>query len=232
MEWLWILLRYLFPLDPVRQCIEALRDRTAAMLALVFNDEALTDLASDPLARIDIEAVLIDYESTLRLTIAGRAHQIAGLRFHSAPRTFPRPTHARSLVALIRRIQILARDCADIERLAQLQAARLKRQRDADPLSAYAGHGSPRGGAAIKSNHEAVGVSSASSFSLILSSTRSVRPSKDEAERPQARTRGPPIFDVIPNQTPRLAGSMCEVATRGPRHCLPSPPPLSRTVHQ
>ena len=110
MEWLWIILRYLFPLDPVRQCIEALRDRTAAMVALVFNDEALDDLASDPLARIDIEAVLIDYESTLRLTIAGRAHQIAGLRFRPGKRTFQRPTHAQSLVDLIRRIQIFARD--------------------------------------------------------------------------------------------------------------------------
>jgi len=60
MEWLWILVRYLFPLDPVRQCIEALRDRTTAMLNLVLTEEALEDLASDPQARIDIEAVLID----------------------------------------------------------------------------------------------------------------------------------------------------------------------------
>jgi len=210
MEWLWIILRYLFPLDPVRQCIEALRDRTAAMVAIVFNDEALTDLASDPLARIDIEAVLIDYESTLRFAIAGRAHQIAGLRFRPAMQTLHRPTHARSLVDLIRRIQILARYCADIERLAQLQAARLKRQRDADPLG-LAAHGSPRGGAAIKSNHEAVAVSGTGVFSLILSSTRSVRPSKDEAEPPHARTRGPPVFDVVVNQPTRLAAA-CEVA--------------------
>ena len=135
MEWLWIILRYLFPLDPVRQCIAALCDRVTAMLSIVLDDDALDDLASDPEARIALEAALIDYEATLRLTISARAHQIAKLRFIPGKKAFHRPTRARSLVDLVKRIQILAKDCADIERLAQLQATRLKRARDADPLT-------------------------------------------------------------------------------------------------
>ncbi len=98
MEWLLIILRYLFPLDPVRQCIEALRDRTAAMVSLITNDDILDRLASDPEARIALEAALIDYEASLRLAIAGRAHQIARLSFRPAKQTFPRPTRALPLM--------------------------------------------------------------------------------------------------------------------------------------
>ena len=135
MEWLWIILRYLFPLDPVRQCIAALCDRVAVMIKIALDDDALDDLAADPEARIALEAALIDYEATLRLTISARAHQIARLRFVPGKKAFHRPTSARSLVDLVKRIQILAKNCADIERLAQLQAIRLLSARDADPLS-------------------------------------------------------------------------------------------------
>ena len=219
MEWLWIILRYLFPLDPVRQCIEALCDRVTAMLTLILNDDALDDLAADPEARIALETALIDYEATLRLTISARAHQIAKLRFIPVKKSFHRPTRARSLVDLVKRIQILAKDCADIERLAQLQAIRLKRERDADPLG-LAAHGSTDAAQRAAAHHEAVGVASISTSAksgLILSSTRSVRLSKDEAvltAYATAQSRAPPVFDVTPNQPTRLAGVTCEAATR------------------
>ena len=204
MEWLWIILRYLFPLDPVRQCIAALCDRVAVMINIILDDDALDDLAADPEARIAIEMALIDYESTLRLVIAARAHQIAKLRFIPGRKAFHRPTRARSLVDLVKRIQILAKDCADIERLAQLQAVRLKREREADPLG-LAAHGSTDAWLRQAAHHEAVGVASISTSAksgLILSSARSARPSKDEAVLTAARhggtARAPPVFDVFP----------------------------------
>ena len=216
MEWLWIILRYLFPTDPVRQCIAALCDRVAVMLNIVLDDDALDELASDPEARIALEAALIDYEATLRLTISARAHQIAKQRFIPGKKAFHRPTRARSLVDLVKRIQILAKDCADIERLAQHQAVRLKREREADPLK-LAAHGSTDAALRAAAHHEAVGVAELikAHSGLILSSARSARPSKDEAVLIAASTaRAPPVFDVCPNQTPRLRSPASEVATR------------------
>ncbi len=229
MDWLWIILRYLFPLDPVRQCIAALCDRVTAMVQLILDDDALDELASNPDARIALEAALIDYEATLRLTIAARAHQIAKLRFVPGKKSFHRPARARSLVDLVKRIQILAKDCTDIERLAQRQAIRLKRERDADPLG-LAAHGSTDAALRAAAHHEAVGVASiytSAKSGLILSSARTARPSTCRAEaqrrredeavltaRPTAQSRAPPVFDVRLTQTPRLAGFACEVAPR------------------
>ena len=173
------------------------------MLNLILNDDALDDLAADPEARIALETALIDYEATLRLTISARAHQIAKLRFIPGKKAFHRPTRARSLVALVKRIQILAKDCADIERLAQLRAACLKRARDADPLG-RAANGSTDAWLRQAAHHEAVGVAGIlkAKSGLILSSARSARPSKDEAVLTAARhggtARAPPVFDVFP----------------------------------
>ena len=219
MEWLWIILRYLFPLDPVRQCIAALCNRVAVMINIALDDDALDDLAADPEARIALEAALIDYESTLRLVIAARAHQIAKLRFLPGKKAFHRPARARSLVDLVKRIQILAKDCADIERLAHLQAIRLKRERDADPLK-LAAHGSTDAAHRAAAHHEPAGVAGIlkAQIALILSSTRSVRPSKDErvltGARNAAGARAPPIFDVYPNPATRLRSPASEVAPR------------------
>ena len=227
MEWLWIILRYLFPLDPVRQCIAALCDRVTAMLSIVLDDDALDELAADPEARIALEAALIDYEATLRLTISARAHQIAKLRFIPGKKAFHRPTRARSLVDLVKRIQILAKDCADIERLAQLQAIRLLSAREADPLSAItlapslrasplrhaaaqraASPGFAGGGQAGKSSTGKAGGGG----------SPRLRGETEGAGRNAAGARAPPIFDVTPNQTPRLAGFTCKAAPRCARH--------------
>jgi len=207
MEWLWIILRYLFPLDPVRQCIAALCDRVGVMVQLILNDDALDELAADPDARIALEAALIDYEATLRLTIAARAHQIAKLRFIPGRKSFHRPARARSLVALVKRIRSLALDCADIERLAQLQAVRLKREREADPLG-LAAHGSTDAALRAAAHHEPVDVSrKGSPIALMVSSAAmAARPSNHErvltAVANAAGARAPPVFDVYPLPNP------------------------------
>ena len=222
MEWLWIILRYLFPLDPVRQCIAALCDRVTAMLNLILNDDALDDLAADPESRIALEVALIDYEATLRLTISARAHQIAKLRFIPGKKSFHRPTRARSLVALVKRIQILAKDCADIERLAQLQAARLLSAHDTDPLSALTLTSSLRDSPlrhdaarrATSPGFAGGGQSQSSTAAGGGGGSRALARETEGAGRNAAGAKAPPVFDVIPNQTTRLAGFTCEVAAR------------------
>jgi len=212
MDWLWIILRYLFPLDPVRQCIAALCDRVTAMVQLILDDDALDELASNPDARIALEAALIDYEATLRLTIAARAHQIAKLSFIPGRKSFHRPARARSLVDLVKRIQILAKDCAGIERLAQLQAVRLKREREADPLG-LAAHGSTDAALRAAAHHEAVGALSSTGEAGGGGSPR-LRGETEGAGRNAAGARAPPVFDAFANPETRLAGFTCEAATR------------------
>jgi len=138
MAWLWIILRWLFPNDPVRQSIEAARSRIQHLVDTVFTEEGLRALAGDPAERIYLEAILIDYEAALHLVIGGRACQIAKLRFSPRHREFYRPARAKSMIELLARLGDLVRMCGDIERLAQLRAAKLIRERDADPLAAHA----------------------------------------------------------------------------------------------
>ena len=223
MEWLWIILRYLFPHDRVRQGIEAAR-RLVGQLALdALSDTSLDQFARDPGSRRYLEAHIIAYEDSVRAVIAARACQIAGVALRSSWQEIHLPARAKSFVHVLARLNDLLEMCDDIERLAQLRAVQLKRMHDNDPLG-LAAHGSPRGGAAIKSNLEPVGVSGAlkAQIALILSSTRSVRPSKDErvltGARKAAGARAPPVFDVCLNQTTRLAGITCEVATRSAPH--------------
>jgi hypothetical protein len=135
MQLLWIILRALFPTDPVQQCIGAARHRIALMASQVFTPQSLFLLEHDPQARLYIEALIIDYEAALHMAIGARACQIARLRFRYLPKTFYRPTRALNVAALLKRIRALVTMCNSIERLAQIRAERLKREHDADPLS-------------------------------------------------------------------------------------------------
>jgi hypothetical protein len=206
MKLLWIILRALFPNDPVQQCIEAARQRIALMVSKVFSPESLFRLAQDPRARLHIEALVIDYESALHFAIGARACQIAKMRFRQQPRTFFRPTRALSVERLLARIRALATMVNSIERLAQARAARLIRERDADPLS-LAAHSSPNAwnGAWLRhaAHHEAVGVAQCL-VGLMVSSTRSVRLSNHEAVLTARDTspRGPPPPLVSPHPQP------------------------------
>ena len=98
------------------------------------NPETLAALAEDDVYRAYVEAIAKDYEAIVHLAIAARACAIAGIRFRPAARPFQTPSRPQSLAHLIRRIHTLVALCDDIERLAQLRAMKLRRERDADPL--------------------------------------------------------------------------------------------------
>jgi hypothetical protein len=135
MQLLWIILRWLYPTDPVQQCIEAAKHRIALMASEVFSPQSLFLLEHDPQARLYIEALIIDYEAALHMAIGARACQIAKMRFRMHKRTSYTPTRALNVAALLARVRALVAMVNNIERLAQIRAERLKRERDANPLS-------------------------------------------------------------------------------------------------
>jgi hypothetical protein len=215
MKLLWIILRVLFPTDPVRQCIEAARQRIALMVGKVFSPESLFLLAHDPRARLHIEALVIDYESALHFAIGARACQIAKMRFRQHPRAFFRPTRALSVERLLARIRALATMVNNIERLAQARAARLIRERDADPLGCCP----LRHAAAQRATSPSLRLEE--EMHLRLSSSDAVgggglRALARETEGAAATARAPPVFDV--QLTPQPA-SQAHLRGRGPmRH--------------
>jgi hypothetical protein len=191
MQLLWIILRALFPTDPVQQCIGAARHRIALMASEVFSPQSLFLLEHDPRARLHIEALIIDYEAALHMAIGARACQIARIRFRYLPKTCYRPTRALSVERLLARIRALVAMINDIERLAHIRAERLKRERDTDPLGLEA-HGSPN------ELNGAFSTPTEATTGLMVSSKQSVRPSNHEAVLNGLATcpRPPPVFDV------------------------------------
>ena len=201
MQWLWLLLAYLFPRDPVRQVVEAARQVVANLAEGMQHPETLAALAEDAAYRAYVEAIAKDYEATVHLAIAERACEIAGIRFRPVERPFHTPARPQSLAHLIRRIHALVALCDDIERLAQLRAIQLRRERDADPLG-LAAHGSTDAALRAAAHHELVGVAGIlkSQIALMVSSAAmAARPSNHERVLTAVPARAPPVFHVPPH---------------------------------
>jgi hypothetical protein len=136
MSWLWIILRCLFPGDPIRQGAEAIRHRVIQLVDTVNSDNWLPQLQADPAFRLYLEFLILDAEDCLRLWITMRGCQIAGVRCRTPwERSDPHLVHAKDLPELFSRIRALAAMCERMEELAQAYARRLTRLREADPLA-------------------------------------------------------------------------------------------------
>jgi hypothetical protein len=99
------------------------------------DDNWLQELLTDPAIRLQIELIILDAEDTLRLWIAMRGCQIAGIRLgvpHEC--AIPNLTRAKDLPELLARIYELLEACEKMEQRAQAHAQKLKRLRDLDPL--------------------------------------------------------------------------------------------------
>jgi hypothetical protein len=108
MDWLWILLRYLFPTDPARQAAEAARQCIATLVAEFFAPETLAVLAADDSARAYIEAIINDYEACVHLAIGASPTRLRCLAESTNP---PRRRHLRGRDPL--RLAALRRHRAD-----------------------------------------------------------------------------------------------------------------------
>ena len=231
MTWLWIILRCLFPGDPIRQTAEAMRHRVIQLVDTVSDGNWLPQLQADPAFRLYLEFLILDAEDCLRLWISRRGCQIARIRRRTPwVRCDPHLVHAKDLPELIARIRALAATCEHMEDLAQAHAAKLTRLRDADPLAA---HGSPdaMNGAArcAAAHHELVDVSHKSNKALILSSTRSVRPSKDERVLTAlATTKAQPHSIAATHPQPASQASPARTRTRAQSAARRQPPAVRR----
>ncbi len=181
MEWLWIILRSLFPRDPIRQGAEAMRHRVSQLVHVIDDLDTLALLQVDAALRLQLELLILDAEDCLRLWISMRGCQIARIR-PKVPwsRATPHLTHPKDLPELIARISALVAKCDSMEQRAQRHAARLKQMRDADPLAA---HGSPNNlnaAARCAAAHHAASESLKSKAGLILRDREAIV-SKDEA---------------------------------------------------
>jgi hypothetical protein len=190
MHWLWIVLSCLFPRDPVRQCIEALREQVRQTAQEAF-DIGLHALESDAALRCTLEAIIIEYETTLHLVIAGRACRIAGLRFDPGERFFPEPTHPKSALELFARLNDLIKALDRIEHLAQLRAIKLTRERDADPLGLNK-HPKP-----MSSLAEGGGGGARALARVTACRAEAQRRREGTARKAGGSTRAPPVFDVF-----------------------------------
>jgi hypothetical protein len=236
MQLLWIILRALFPTDPVQQCIGAARHRIALMVKQVFSPESLFLLEHDPRARLYIESLIIDYEAGVHLAIGARACQVAKVRFRMQPRAFYKPTRALSTERLLARIRALVTLCANIERLAQIRAERLRRERDADPLELGATSPLRHVASQRATSPDFVGGGNAPASFLVRlkGGGGGPRALARETERAAVSAQAPPVFDVYLNPKP---ASQAHPRGRGPlpRAHLnrpPSPPALTLPLQQ
>jgi hypothetical protein len=114
-----------------------------AILCLRDDDYCLW-LFDNPEARAGFESKLVDAERCLEIAIAYRVREILGLPMPATPRMgiggFHRLHSPTSLVRLAARLDRLVDRYNAIERLAQLRAARLKREAEAAPVLLVADH--------------------------------------------------------------------------------------------
>ena len=176
MQLIWIILRSLFPRDPLRQGAEVLRQRVAQLAHIAQDPDTLRQLFLDPALRLRLELLILDVEDCLRLWIAMRGCQIARVRPKSPRRRCtPHLTHARDARDLITRIVALAAMFRNREKLARAHARKLKQLRDANPLG-LAAHGSTGAARCAAAHHEAADAA----VGLILRDREAIV-SKDEA---------------------------------------------------
>lgn len=193
MEWLWIILRYLFPRDPLRQGAEAMRHRARQLVHAIDDPDTLALLLVDPALRLQLEVLILDAEDCLRLWVSMRGCQIAKIG-PTMPwsRAVLHPTHPRDLPELIARIRALVADCNAMEKRAQAHAAKLKQMREAAP---FAAQGSTKAARRAAAHHEAL--KSLQSNAGLMASRPSTRRAEAQRRREDeamltATSRAPP----------------------------------------
>ena len=114
-----------------------------AILCLRHDDYCLW-LFDNPKARAGFESKLVDAERCLEIAIAWRVREILGLPMPATTRMgiggFHRLHSPTSLVRLAARLDRLVDRYNAIERLAQLRAARIKREMEQAPVLLVADH--------------------------------------------------------------------------------------------
>jgi hypothetical protein len=134
-QMLLILLRILFPLDPVARTRELMRNWLGMVMSWVADPEELEAYAYWSEDRAKLESCICFLEYAMQVLIHDRACQMLGQRYVHVPlQDKPHIRHPKSLNQLLKRLAQLARDFHNLDVLASRRADRMRRDRDSDPL--------------------------------------------------------------------------------------------------
>lgn len=130
----FVLLRILFPLDPVARLREVTRDYLGELIGYLEDPLGLEELQTDPFARASLEAEIAVAEHGVQLLIHERARQIAGQPFVFTSRMqMPALRRARSLREILARLSRLVALFDRLESLAARRAERMQEEATANP---------------------------------------------------------------------------------------------------
>ena len=130
-----VLLRILFPLDPVARLREITREYLNWLVTCLEDPQKLNDFLTNPEACAGVEAHVIVIEHGVQLLINERARQIAGLPFIYTERLkLVRLHRAKPPRKILARLNRAAALFDNLERLAQRRAQRMQRELANNPL--------------------------------------------------------------------------------------------------
>ncbi len=134
-RWLIVLLRILFPLDPVAQLREVTRYFISGIIDMLANPAWIEEFAIYPDARAMLEGMIASAEEGIKLLIHERACQILGLPYHYTrrPQEHP-PRRARAMSDITARLTRVLALQDRLEPLAQRRAMRMRRELEQNPL--------------------------------------------------------------------------------------------------
>ena len=222
-RWLIVLLRILFPLDPVAQLREVTRYFISGIIDMLADAEWLAEFEDYHDARAMLEGMIASAEEGIKLLIHERACQILGMPYWyvARPREYP-PRRGRAMsdiTARLTRVHILQ---DRMEYLAQRRAQRMRQELEANPLRlAPSAQSTSPAPCAVESNHRRLTATTPEEWGRWIA-----RPCAQDGGG--SRVRGPPhtpiadcplpIASVAPQlRTPPLAEKSC---TPTAAHCF------------
>ncbi len=210
-QMLLILMRILFPLDPVARYRELMRSWLGMVMGWVADPEELEAYAYWSEDRAKLESCICFLEYATQVLLHDRARQMLGLRYVYSPlQDKPYIRHPKSLDQLLKRLAQLARDFHSLDALAARRADRIRHERGNSPLRlAAAPQSTSPALRAVEANHRRLASTSASHWG------RWIGASSRRDGGGGAFPRGPPS-PYCPFQLPHLARATHEIAPSRP----------------
>ncbi|GEM_PF-431995 len=194
-----VLLRILFPLDPVARLREITREYLNWLVTCLEDPAKLNDFLTNPEACAGVEAHVIVIEHGVQLLINERARQIAGLPFIYTERLkLVRLHRAKPPRKILARLNRAAALFDNLERLAHRRAKRMQREHSENPLRLDASHRSTSPALrAVEANHHCLAALSAQHWGRWIGASWR----RDEGGL-FAQPRGPPNFPTADFRNP------------------------------
>jgi len=216
-QMLLILLRILFPLDPVARTRELMRNWLGMVMSWVADPEELEAYAYWSEDRAKLESCICFLEYAMQVLLHDRSQQILGLRYVHIPlQDKPHIRHPKSLNQLLKRLAQLARDFHTLDMLASRRADRMRRDRDSDPLRLAATPQSTSPALrAVEANHRPLASTCAKHWGRWIGAS----------SRGCLRTRGPPSHQSTAYCRPPIASRVSARDRGAMRLTRPESPP-------